>query len=347
MNTLTANLALALIVLLSGEPAFAQSQSGEHLTPLDEALELYQQFSGKTVLRSPNLPPLSEFNKPIPSSDTNGMTIVLENELFQHGIQFIPHRAVFALAVQVGWSNSPEAQYLATLQPRPTDTSPSASLVPNPQDQPPGKEPIPPGTIDFKGADIRQVLDLYSMLVRRTLLLDGQLSSPTFKVKTQTSLTKSGAIYLVEVALALNGIAAADDGTNFAQVVPLGRLSNLKLQAPKRNPDDPLIDPENIRRIGFSPRFKPVQPVQMKQTRAVDELVAYYAQLTDRKSVPSDRVGGVSVVFNAQTPLAKNELLYGLDTTLALSRLAIIEVDDKTIRAGYVHELKRAEGKSQ
>jgi hypothetical protein len=347
VNTLTANLALALIVLISGEPAFAQPQSEEHLTSLDQALELYQEFSAKTVIRSPNLPPLSEFNKPILSSDTNGMRVVLENELLQHGIQLIPHRDVFALAVQVGWSNSPEAQYLATLKPRPSDASPSASLVPNPSDQTHGHEAIPPGTIDFKGADLRQVLDLYSMLVRRTLLLDGQLSSPTFKVKTQTPLTKSGAIHLVEVALALNGIAAADDGTNFAQVVPVGRVSNLKLQAPRRNSDDPLIDPENIRRIGFSHRFKPAQPVQRKPPRAVDELVAYYAKLTDRKSVPSDRVGGVSVIFNAQTPLTKQELLYGLETTLALSRLAIIEVDDKTIRAGYVHELKRAEGNSQ
>src|SRR5262245_47239501 len=94
----------------------AQAPSGptqwDTSTPLDEALDLYQDFSGKTVLRSPRLPSLSEFNKPIPSSDTNGMKVVLENELLQHGIQFIPHREVFALAVAVGWSNSPEAQIL-------------------------------------------------------------------------------------------------------------------------------------------------------------------------------------------------------------------------------------------
>ena len=149
-----ANVAIALISFSATELSVAQSQPGEHLTPLDQALELYQEFSGKTLLRSPNLPPLSEFNKPIPSSDTNGMRIVLENELLQHGIQFIPHREVFALAVQVGWSNSPEAQFLATLKPRPTDASPSASLVPNPSDQAPGQEAIPPGTIDFRGADL-------------------------------------------------------------------------------------------------------------------------------------------------------------------------------------------------
>jgi hypothetical protein len=232
MNTLTASLAIALISFSATELSVAQSQPGEHLTPLDQALELYQEFSGKTVLRSPNLPPLSEFNKPIPSSDTNGMKVVLENELLQHGIQFIPHSEVFALAVQVGWSNSPEAQFLATLKPRPTDASPSASLVPNPSDQAPGQEAIPPGTIDLRGADLNQVLSLYEMLANRNLLRSSQLSSPTFKLRTETPLPKSGAIYLFELALALNGVATVEDGTNFVQVVPLRQVANLKLQAP-------------------------------------------------------------------------------------------------------------------
>ena len=152
MNTLMASLAIALISFSGADLAVAQTQPGEHLTPLDEALELYQDLSGKTLVRSPSLPPLSEFNKPIPSSDTNGMRVVLENELLQHGIQFIPHREVFALAVQVGWSNSLEAQFLATLKPRPTDASPSASLVSNPSDASPGKDAIPPGTIDLRSA---------------------------------------------------------------------------------------------------------------------------------------------------------------------------------------------------
>jgi len=132
---------------------FAQAPSSDKRTPLDEALELYQQFGGKTVIRSPNLPTLTEFNKPIPSSDTNGMRIVLENELLKHGIQIIPRREAFALAVEVGWTNSPEAQYLATIKARPTYASPSGSLVPNPTGKVSVHEPIPAGTIDFRGAD--------------------------------------------------------------------------------------------------------------------------------------------------------------------------------------------------
>ncbi len=324
MNTLTANLAIALISFSATELSVAQSRPGEHLTPLDQALELYQEFSGKTLFRSPNLPPLSEFNKPIPSSDTNGMKVVLENELLQHGIQFIPHREVFALAVQVGWTNSPEAQFLATLKPRPTDASPSASLVPNPSDQAPGQEAIPPGTIDLRGADLNQFADLYSMLLNRTLLRSAQISCPTFIVRTQTPLTKSGAIYLLEVALALNGVASVEDGTNFIQIVPLRQLSNLNPRAPQRNPADELVIPETIR-------------------NPADDLVAYYGKLAGRTAIPSKNAGRQFLLFRAQTRLTKPELLYALETTLALNGLAIIEVDDKTIRAGYVHELKTSE----
>ena len=171
----------------------ARAPSWDKRTPLDEALDLYQQFSRKTVLRSPNLPSLTEFNKPIPSSDTNGMKVVLENELLKNGIQIIPHCEIFALAVEVGWTNSPEARYLTTIKARPTYASPSDSLVPNRTDQVDGREQISAGTIDFRGADFFQVVDLYAVLRNRTALFSSQLSSPVFKLRTQTPLTRSGA----------------------------------------------------------------------------------------------------------------------------------------------------------
>src|SRR5689334_9568617 len=90
MKTTTISLALVLIVPVAGTSVLAQSPPRDHQAPLDEALELYQEYSGKTVLRSPNLPSLKEFNKPIPSSDTNGMRVVLENELLNKGVQLIP-----------------------------------------------------------------------------------------------------------------------------------------------------------------------------------------------------------------------------------------------------------------
>jgi hypothetical protein len=70
-------------------------------------------------------------------------------------------------------------------------------------------------------------------------------------------------------------------------------------------------------------------------------LVSYYAELTGRTVNSSNQVRAAVMLLKAQTRLTKPELLYALETTLALNGLAIIEVDDKTIRAGYMRELKR------
>jgi len=137
----------------------AQAPSWDKRTPLDEALDLYQQFSGKTVLHSPNLPNLSEFNKPIPSSDTNGMKIVLENELLNKGVEFVPLGDVIVMAVESGWKNSPTANYISTIKPQ----LPPSPAVPVSNGEKPAEESIPPGTIDFRGADLNQFLDLYAM----------------------------------------------------------------------------------------------------------------------------------------------------------------------------------------
>jgi hypothetical protein len=328
MKPATVSLALVLIVSLAERSVLAQAPPREHQTPLDEALELYQECTGNTVLRSPNLPSLTEFNKPILSSDTNGMRIVLENELLNKGIELIPLDNTTAMAVESGWKNSPTANYIATIKPRPTQGSVSTSNVPASTDEKPTEPLIPRGTIDFRGADINQFLEIYALLLNRNLLRAPIISS-AFKLHTQTPFTKSAVIYLLEVSLALNGIASVDDGTNFLQIVPINQVANLKLGAPQRNPDDALLEPNTIQDFRFSPGSR---------------LVDYYAELTGR-TVSTSKVGGPSLVFKAQTRLTKPELLYALETTLALNGLAIVELDDKTVRAGYLHELKKADKK--
>jgi hypothetical protein len=167
-----------------------------------------------------------------------------------------------------------------------------------------------------------------------------------FKLHTQTPLPKSGAIYLLEVALALNGIATVEDGTNFAQVVPISRVASLKLQAPQRDPSDPLLDPKTLPDFRFTHSFVPGKAMQSNGKGAVNELVAQYAELTGRTALSNEKVANVPIIFRAQTRLTKPELLYALNTILALNGLAIIEIDDNTIRAGYIHELKKTEKKS-
>ena len=90
-------------------------------------------------------------------------------------------------------------------------------------------------------------------------------------------------------------------------------------------------------------RYIPGKPSKPLRTSA-NEVVAYYSELTGRAAVPSKEQAGNLFLFKAQTRLTKPELLYALETTLALNGLAIIEVDDKTIRAGYMRELEKQEG---
>jgi len=89
------------------------------------------------------------------------------------------------------------------------------------------EEMIPPGTIDFRGADLNQVLDLYAMLRGRTILRAANLASPTFVLKTQTPLTKTEAIKALDAMLALNGIAIVDIGDKFAKAAPMATAGQM------------------------------------------------------------------------------------------------------------------------
>ncbi|HEU6447074.1 MAG TPA: secretin N-terminal domain-containing protein [Verrucomicrobiae bacterium] len=83
------------------------------------------------------------------------------------------------------------------------------------------EETIPPGTINFQGVDVDQVLEVYAQLVNRTLLRAG-LPSAKIVLKTQTPLTKSEAIEALQAVLALNGISVVNIGDKFVKVMPSG-----------------------------------------------------------------------------------------------------------------------------
>jgi hypothetical protein len=240
------------------------------------------------------------------------------------------------MAVESGWKNSPTPNYIATVKRRPAQVLVSTSNVSASNHEKPVEESIPPGTIDFQGASINQFLDLYGLLLNRSLLRSSQISSSTFKLHTQTPFTKSAIIYLLEVSLALNGIASVDDGTNFVQVVPLKQIATLSLRAPVRDPSEPLLKPDELPNIGYgnvlnpAPRV-PGTPKGASPKNSANDVIAYYAELTGRLSTPSKEWGPMPVVFRAQTPLTKAEFLYALETVLKLNGMSIVELDDKTI----------------
>ena len=67
-------------------------------------------------------------------------------------------------------------------QPAPAP-APAPVFTPPPGAQP--EETVPPGTIDFQGVDVNQVLDVYAKLVDRTVIR-GALPDAKIILKTQT-----------------------------------------------------------------------------------------------------------------------------------------------------------------
>jgi general secretion pathway protein D len=104
-----------------------------------------------------------------------------------------------------------------------TAATPAAGLTNATPAQPrakgPADEPLPEGMIDFRGADLNQVLDIYSMLVNRTLLRPATLPAPTIILKTQGQLTMKEGIQALEAVLALNGITMVNVGDKFVKVM--------------------------------------------------------------------------------------------------------------------------------
>jgi hypothetical protein len=313
----------------------AEEQPDPPGSPTDEALAFYSKLTGRSILRAPHLPSnLPASLKPQLPQETNTAIAFLESELSKQGIELVPHGELFALAVPPGWSSSPIAAKVSQIQRRSMqDARPTlAAKPPLDESHPPlnPEELLPEGAVDLRNADFEQFLRLFSELLNRTLLRPGSLPRPQIKFVTQRPMAKSDVLYAFETILVLNNITAMDDGEKFVQVVTIQEVPKLWFRAPKVEPPEPLIDSGHIREFG-GVSWAPGQQKPQARVRAND-LVAYYAELTDRVFVPDDRLGQQRVIFKAQTSLTKPELLYALETTLALNGLAVGSDDAKTIR---------------
>src|ERR1019366_5225419 len=66
----------------------------------------------------------------------------------------------------------------------------------------PLEEPLPQGMIDFRSADLTQVLDIYSMMVNRTIVRPATLPAPTITLTTRGQLTMGEGIQALQAVLA-------------------------------------------------------------------------------------------------------------------------------------------------
>jgi general secretion pathway protein D len=170
--------------------------------------------------------PQNRTSQPTPSFATTGLvattnaTKVVETNAPDN--QFNPARtnvtafipAENALPIVPAATNAPTATNGPTIM---ASTSASAAAA--------QEEIIPAGTINFPATDLKDVLQIYSELVNRTLLRPANLGAPQITLKTQTPLTKKEAIQAFEAVFALNGISLINIGDKFVKVVPAAQAN--------------------------------------------------------------------------------------------------------------------------
>lgn len=163
--------------------------------PLRSVLDLYQNLCQRTLLMHPKI-----WNGPFTfrSSATNEAGAVgdLQKAFTERELVMVPDGEKFLMI-------APE--YAASaLQPR------SMQIKPNdPNGDQHNEEMIPPGTIDFRGGDSHQVLELYGLLVDHKMDKTSRLPPHDFSgyfLKTQTPLSRKEAIYALETLVNLHGL---------------------------------------------------------------------------------------------------------------------------------------------
>jgi len=129
----------------------------------------------------------------------------------------------------------------------------------------PPDEILQPGLMDFKKADLDQVLMFYAELVNRTILRSAQLPQPQIVLKTQTPLTRSEAKQALDAVLALNGIAMVNVGDKFVKAAPLAAAGQLGQEFNKGFSDDIPNLGQYITHVVQLKFLKPSEVVQVLQ----------------------------------------------------------------------------------
>ena len=115
----------------------------------------------------------------------------------------------------------------ALVAPQTPGPSAASSLAPPPAPAAPAQdeEVFPAGAISWTSADLNNVLDTYAQYVGRTILRPANLSAAPVVLKTQTPLTRTEIIQVLNAALALNGIEMVNIGDKFVKAMPLAQAN--------------------------------------------------------------------------------------------------------------------------
>jgi hypothetical protein len=317
----------------------------------EQVLEVYQEMTGRTVLRSGNLPGAKlDLQTPgaLPPSEAAG---ALETLLAEKGIAMKSIGKKFVCAVKTGDEaaidelpplpaapagrvNPSKASVDATTPPPlleslaslPVSGTPDRSRIPRPPGapSPPVRrdvrtrevdEVLPAGMVKFHAADIRQALEVYQELTARTVLFAPRLSGKV-TVRTQTSLSRAEASWLMEAIMQLTGTRVVPDGEKFAVALPLGTTPPVVSPNSLVRPDDERTLPEGLL------QFSDAEPAA---------ILPVYAELCHRQAGAVAQIPSARLSMRARNTMTTTEALHGLDVLVALHGLEFVPVDNDKI----------------
>jgi hypothetical protein len=267
-----------------------------------QLLEIFQEITGRTVLRSPTLAQARlnlKSGAALPPAEAEKL---LADAFKEQGIFIVLRREKFAFAV-ASWE-------VTRLPDIPDPPAPAGNQTGQKE------ELFPPGLLKFNEADISQVLDIFQELTGRTVLKAGNLSHPKITVRSQTALSRAEAQWVLEAGVRLGDIALASR-EKFVFALPASRGAAV---------------PEFDTNSALAPaRERPLPAGGLKFSEATSrQVLEVYAQLLGRDAV-LENVPACRFTLRSQTPLTHSEAVYALDAAAALNNVRFV-VTDKEVR---------------
>jgi len=271
---------------------------GAHLR---QVLEVYQQWSGRTVIASWALPSARLDLKTGPALGVEPGTETLEQALAEKGLFTKPHGDKFIFVFRTN-----QVQVLSSLARLPVADATQ-------------EEVFPPGLIKFMEADLLQVLDVYQELTGRTILRPDWMPLAKITVRSQTALTRHEVVWMLDAVLLLADVAMVAEGEKFVFAVPPGKMKKL---------------PKFDLAAGAAKAIRISKPGLMKFENADrQQLLEVYATLLGRESLPLDpTLPSAKFSVRSQTALQPSETIFVLEAMAALNYLAFELVEEDKVR---------------
>lgn len=270
-------------------------------------LYLYQLLTRRTMIPSPSLPPFRVDLQMPQARDEKELAAGIEKALAQKGILVQTEKNKFALVITEADQRkiTPELWDLAAmLQGRSERGHSSAGSVTNtPSD---ADEMLPPGFINFLGADLSQVLLIYQDLASRTLLRPATLPPASIWLRTATTVSRAEALFAFNLVLALNDLSLKPVGENFLLIVPAAQSAKASALLSRTMPVHPMADKKPL----------PAWTLNLRGT-GTPEIVALYKSLCGQPVIADDQLPDLRLMLANSTPLTPAEGLFALDFLLA------------------------------